>query len=82
MSVFLRFGIDLKWKQLILYVFENNRNSCLKNCGLWPSHYLSAPALNWDVMFNMTKVQLQPLSDAHMYLFFEKDMRGRVSYIS
>ena len=30
----------------------------------------------------MTKVELELISDADMYLFFEKGMRGRVSYIS
>ena len=39
--------------------------------GLCPSHYLSAPALSWDAMLNMTKVEIDLISDAHMYLFFE-----------
>ena len=30
----------------------------------------------------MTKVELELISDADMYLFFEKGMRGGVSYIS
>ena len=46
------------------------------------NHYLSAPALSWDPMPNMTKVELELTSDADIYLFFEKDMRGGVSYIS
>ena len=29
-----------------------------------------------------TKVELNHISDADMYLFFEKDVRGAVSYIS
>ena len=33
-------------------------------------------------MLNMTKVKFGRISDAAMYLFFEKDMRGRFSYIS
>ena len=33
-------------------------------------------------MVNMTKVKLRRISDAAMYLFFEKDMRDRFSYIS
>ena len=33
-------------------------------------------------MFTMTKVELELISDADMYLFFEKGMRGGVSYIS
>ena len=40
-------------------VFEKFRNNSLKNYGLCPSHYLSAPALSWDAILNMTKVELE-----------------------
>ena len=33
-------------------------------------------------MFNMAKVELELISDANMYLYFELGMRGGVSYIS
>ena len=33
-------------------------------------------------MLNITKVELERISDAGMYLFFEKGMRGGVCYIS
>ena len=33
-------------------------------------------------MLNMTKTELELIPDSDMYLFFEKDMRGGVSYIS
>ena len=33
-------------------------------------------------MFNMTKVELELISDTNMYLFFEKCMTGEISYIS
>ena len=36
-------------------VFEKFKNKSLKNYGLCPSHYLSAPALSWDAILNMTK---------------------------
>ena len=67
---------------LLADVFEKFRNSSLKNCGLFPSHYFSALALSWDAMFNMKKVKLEIISDTGKYLIFEKDMRGGVSYIS
>ena len=38
---------------LLADVFEKFRNNCLKNYGLCPSHYLSWPALSWDVMLNI-----------------------------
>ena len=55
---------------------EKFRNSSLKNYGLSLSHYLGAPALSWDGMLNMTKVELELISDADSYLFFEKGMKG------
>ena len=57
------------------------RNNSLKNYGLCPSHYLSVPALNWDAMFNMTKVEVKLIPDPDMYIFFEKGMGDGVSYI-
>ena len=67
---------------LLADVFEKFRNNCIKNYRLCPSYYLSPPALSWDAMLNMTKVKLKPISDPHMYIFFEKGMRGGVSHIS
>ena len=57
-------------------------NNSLNNYGLCPSHYLSAPALSWDVILNITKVELELISNPDMFMFFEKGMRGGVSYIS
>ena len=45
-------------------VFEKFRNNSLKNYGLSPSYYLSAPALSWNAMFNMGKVELGLIPDA------------------
>ena len=50
---------DLYLKCDVLFladVFEKCRNSRLKNYGLCPSPYLSAPTLNWDAVLNMAKV--------------------------
>ena len=76
------YDLYLKCQALLLVdVFENSGKSNLKKYGLFLSHYLSAPALSWDAMFNMKKIELELISDAGMYLFFEKAMRSRVSYI-
>ena len=64
---------------LLANVFEKFTKSSLKNYGLCPSHYFSAPALHWEAMFSMTKVELKLISNVNMYLFFEKGIRGRVS---
>ena len=67
---------------LLADLFGKFRNNSFKNYGLCPSLYSSAPALNWDVMLNMTKVELELIIDPDMYVFFERGMRGGVSYIS
>ena len=63
-------------------VFKKFRNRCLENHGLYPSHHLRAPALSWDAMLSATKVELDLISDVDMYSFFEKRLRGGVSYNS
>ena len=67
---------------LLANVLEKFKNSSLKNYGLCLSYYLSAPALSWDAMLNITKVEPELVSDATIYLFFEKGIRNGVSYIS
>ena len=63
-------------------VFEKFRNNSLNNYGLCPSIYLCAPTLSWDAMLNMTNIKLELISDPDVYIFFEKGMRGEVSFIS
>ena len=46
---------------LLADVFEKFRNNDLKNYGLSPSHYLSAPDLSGDAMLKMTKLNLNLL---------------------
>ena len=67
---------------LLVDVFKKFRSGSLKNYGLCPSYYFTAPALSWDVMLNITKVELEHISDADMYLLFQKGIRGGVCYIS
>ena len=50
-------------------VFEKFKNKSLKNYGLYSSLYLSAPALNWDAMLNVTKVKIELNPDPEMYIF-------------
>ena len=66
---------------LLADVFGKFINNKRKNYGLCPSRYLSAPALSWDALANMTKNQLEIITDLDMYISFEKGMRGGVSYI-
>ena len=53
-------------------LFEKFRNNSLKNYGLCPSHYLSAPGVSWDAILKMTKGKLELIPDPDMYIFFEK----------
>ena len=71
----------LKYDVLLLAVFKKFRNNSLKNYGLSPSHYLSAPSLSWDAMLIMTKIKLELIPDPDMYTFFEKGTKGGISYI-
>ena len=81
----MKYYYDLYLKCDILFLvnaFGKFRNNSLTNYGLFPIHYLSPPALSWDAMLNMTKVQLELITYPGMYIFFEKGIRGEVSYIS
>ena len=62
-------------------MFEKFRNSNLRNYGLFLIHLSSTPALSWDAMFNKAKVDLELITGADRYLFFEKGMKGGVSCI-
>ena len=63
-------------------VFEKFTDTCFKFYGLNPCHYFSSPRLNWDVILKMTGVKLEQISDIDKYLFFEKGLRGGISYIA
>ena len=67
---------------LLADVFENFRDICLKNYGLDPVYYYTAPGLAWDAMLKMTKINLELLSNIDMLLMVEKGIRGGISIIS
>ena len=67
---------------LLVDVFENFREICIKNYNLDPAHYYTAPGLAWDAALKTTKVELELLSDMDMLLMVEKGIRGGVSMIS
>ena len=50
-------------------LFEKFRNNSLKNYGLCPSHYLSAPGLSWNTMLKMTKIELVIIPDPDITYF-------------
>ena len=67
---------------LLADVFENFRDICLKNYGLDPVYYYTAPGLAWDACLKMTGVNLELLSDVDKLLMIEKGIRGGISIIS
>ena len=49
---------------------------------LYLCHYFSRPGLSWDAMLEITKIELELISDIDMYLFIEKRIRRSISYIA
>ena len=57
---------------LLADVFGKFRNNSLKNYGFSRRHYLSAPALGLDAILNITKVELDLISDPDMHISLKK----------
>ena len=67
---------------LLADVFETFRKTCLRQYGLDPAHYYTAPGLSWDALLKKTEVGLELLKDYDQHLFVEKEMRGGISMVS
>ena len=67
---------------LLVDVFENFRKTCLQYYKLDPCHYFTSPGLSWDAMLKMTGIKLELITDADMFHFIEKGLRGGISYIA
>ena len=64
---------------LLANVFEAFRKSCLKNYGLDPAHFYTAPGLAWKVCLKKTRIKLKLLLDPDMLLMFERGIRGGIT---
>ena len=67
---------------LLADVFEEFRRTCLRQYGLDPAHYYTAPGLSWDALLKKTGVELELLTDYDQHLFIEKGLRGGISMVS
>ena len=61
-------------------IFENLRQSCLKNYELDPAHFVSLPGLAWQASLKKTNVELELLTDYDMLLMVEEGIRGGICH--
>ena len=66
---------------LLADVFENYREVILKNYGLDPVHFYTAPSLSWSAGLKFTKVKLEIPLDVNMHMFFDLALRGGISMV-
>ena len=50
--------------------------------GIFPCYDLNAQGLSLEAMLKITKIKLELVTVADMYIFFEKDAKVGISYIS
>ena len=64
---------------LLANVFKAFRKVCLKNYGLDPAHFYTAPGLAWKACLKKTRIRLELLLDPDMLLMFERGIRGGIT---
>ena len=64
---------------LLANVFEEFRKVCLKNYGLDPTHFYTAPGLAWKACLKKTRIRLELLLGPDMFLMFERGIRGGIT---
>ena len=91
-NVFEHFGMKTLQEYHDLYLYQDVfllddvltafREMCMKQYGLDPLHYYTAPGLTWDAGLKFTGVTLDLITDEDKFLFVESGLRGGVSMIS
>ena len=64
---------------LLADVIERFRSDSLKNYGLDPAHFATAPGLSWHACLKMTKIRLDVIRDPDMNIFIDKSGPGGMS---
>ena len=64
---------------LLANISEAFRKVCLKNYGLDPAHFYTAPRLAWKACLKKTRIRLELLLDPDMLLIFERGIRGGIT---
>ena len=67
---------------LLACVFERFRSKTLEQDGLDPVHFVSLPGLSFLSAFKMTGESIELLNDLEMYTFFERGIRGGLTYVN
>ena len=65
---------------LLVDVFENLRDMCIKEYELDPAHFLSLPGLAWQACLKKTNIELELLTDYDMLLMVEEGIRGGICH--
>ena len=64
---------------LLANVFKAFRKVCLKNYGLDPAYFYTAPRLAWKACLKKMRIRLELLLDSDMLLMFERGIKGRIT---
>ena len=67
---------------LLACVFEKFREQSLEEDGLDPAHFVSLPSLSFTSAFKMTGEKIDLIKDAEMYTFFERGIRGGMTFVN
>ena len=65
---------------LLVDVFENFRDMCIKVYELDPAHFVSLPGLAWQACLKKTNIELELLTNYDMLLMVEEGIRGGICH--
>ena len=67
---------------LLAEVFQEFRRKSLENFELDPVHFITSAQLTFNAGLKMTKVELKLLHNVNDYLWFEKQIRGGICFLT